>query len=75
MNVPIMRIWNEETQSYVGVPIVRGEPGYVPQKGTDYWTEADKAEIIAAVKNSYQTEEWVFTLEDGSTVTKTVVVG
>ncbi|MBO7251795.1 MAG: hypothetical protein J6V25_04120 [Oscillospiraceae bacterium] len=26
-----------------------GEPGYTPQKGIDYYTEADKAEIIAAV--------------------------
>lgn len=52
MNVPIMRIWNEETQSYVGVPIIKGEPGYTPQKGLDYWTDMDKAEIVAAVVDS-----------------------
>jgi hypothetical protein len=28
---------------------VAGEDGYTPVKGTDYWTEADKAEIVAAV--------------------------
>lgn len=26
-----------------------GADGYTPVKGTDYWTEADKAEIVAAV--------------------------
>ena len=26
-----------------------GEPGYTPAKGTDYYTEADKAEMVAAV--------------------------
>ena len=26
-----------------------GEPGYTPVKGTDYWTEADKAEIVEDV--------------------------
>ncbi len=28
-----------------GIP--KGEPGYTPVKGTDYWTEDDKAEITA----------------------------
>lgn len=27
----------------------KGDPGYTPVKGTDYWTELDKEEIIAAV--------------------------
>ena len=26
-----------------------GEPGYTPQKGVDYWTEEDKAEIESSV--------------------------
>lgn len=29
-----------------------GEDGYTPQKGTDYYTEADKAEIVSAVIES-----------------------
>ena len=29
-----------------------GADGYTPQKGVDYWTEADKAEIIASVINT-----------------------
>ena len=27
------------------VPSVKGDPGYTPQKGIDYWTTEDKAEI------------------------------
>lgn len=51
-----------------------GPDGKTPVRGTDYWTEADKAEVIAAAKASV-TENWIFTLEDGSTVTKAVYVG
>lgn len=44
--------------------------------GDDYiLTDADKAEIAGEVKNSFATEEWTFTLEDGSEVTKKVVLG
>ena len=25
---------------------IRGEPGHTPERGTDYWTEADKEQII-----------------------------
>lgn len=32
-----------------GNPGKKGEPGYTPQRGVDYWTEADKTEIIQAV--------------------------
>ena len=38
-------------------------------------TEQDKNEITERVKESLQSEEWVFTLEDDSTVTKVVYVG
>lgn len=29
--------------------IPRGEPGYTPVRGVDYWTEGDKTEIVNAV--------------------------
>lgn len=32
------------------VPALKGNPGYTPVKGVDYWTEADKAEIVETVK-------------------------
>lgn len=38
-------------------------------------TDTDKNSIATAVKNSLTTETWTFTLEDGSTVTKKVVLG
>lgn len=38
-------------------------------------TDADKNTIAAAVKASLTKENWTFTLEDGSTVTKAVYVG
>lgn len=52
-----------------------GADGTTPIKGTDYFTEADKAEMVAAVKDSLPTETWTFTLSDGSTVTRKVVIG
>lgn len=45
-------------------------------KGDPYTlTDTDKNAIAAAVKASLPTENWIFTLEDGSTVTKAVYVG
>lgn len=52
-----------------------GETGYTPVKGTDYYTEADKTEMVSLVKASLTTETWTFTLEDGSTVNKAVLLG
>lgn len=51
-----------------------GVDGYTPIKGVDYYTEADKAEMVSAVLDALYVEQWTFTLEDGSTVTKKVVV-
>lgn len=52
----------------------QGEAGATPVKGVDYFTDADKAEMVAAVLAAIPTEEWVLTLEDDSTVTKKVPV-
>lgn len=46
MNVPILKVWNEETKQYEGVPAIRGDK---PVKGVDYWTDADKQEMVADV--------------------------
>lgn len=53
----------------------KGEDGYTPVRGTDYYTEADKAELVQAVKDGLTRETWTFTLEDGSTVSKAVLLG
>ena len=53
----------------------KGEDGYTPVRGTDYYTDADKAELVQAVKDGLTRETWTFTLEDGSTVSKAVLLG
>lgn len=52
-----------------------GADGKTPVKGTDYFTAADKADIVNQVKAALTTENWTFTLEDGSSVTKAVLLG
>ena len=52
----------------------KGDPGTTPVKGTDYWTTADKAEMVQDTKTALTAETWTFTLTDGSTVTKQVVI-
>jgi hypothetical protein len=32
---------------------VKGDPGYTPQKGVDFWTDADKAEIQDYIDNQF----------------------
>lgn len=44
----ILKIKDADGKVYE-VPALKGDPGYTPQKGIDYWTEEDKAEIIAEV--------------------------
>ena len=36
----------------------QGDPGYTPQKGTDYWTEADIAQIKSYVDEAILGGEW-----------------
>ncbi len=35
-----------------GIDGVDGKNGYIPVKGTDYWTEADRAQMVADVINT-----------------------
>ncbi len=51
-----------------------GKDGYTPVKGTDYFTSADKTEMVNSVLAQLSNEVWTFTLEDGSDITKTVVL-
>lgn len=58
------------------VTIKNGSNGSKGDKGDAYTlTDTDKASIATAVKASLAKENWTFTLEDGSTVTKAVYVG
>ena len=42
----------DEQGNVIAIPSIkgeRGEDGYTPQRGTDYWTDDDKTEIVNAV--------------------------
>lgn len=53
----------------------QGETGETGPRGPAYvLTDTDKQAIVDAVLASQTTEDWTFTLEDGSTVTKKVVL-
>lgn len=53
----IMKI-KQPDGSIVEVPIGKGSDGYTPVRGTDYWTEADKAEIKAYVDEAILGGAW-----------------
>ena len=64
----VMYVRGEDGKFYP-VNTIKGEPG------KDYvLTEADKAEIADAVLDSLPTETWTFELENGTTVTKQVIM-
>lgn len=47
MNIPGNLNKKEEIRAHLGIG--KGDPGYTPQRGIDYWTEEDKEEIISDV--------------------------
>ena len=58
----------DENNNIIEIPALRGEDGYTPQRGIDYWTESDVAEIQAYIDNKVGSNEstesivgtWVF---------------
>lgn len=49
MSTPVCKIWDAEQGKYVGIPAIKGPKGTdgkTPARGTDYWTAADKQEIV-----------------------------
>lgn len=49
MSTPVCKVWDAEQGEYVGIPAIKGTSGKTPVRGTDYWTEADKQEIVNSV--------------------------
>ena len=47
-----------EIPAIVGAPGKDGEDGYTPVRGTDYWTDADKAEIKSYVDEAILGGAW-----------------
>jgi hypothetical protein len=60
------------------IQVIKGKDGKDGTNGTDgkdyVLTDADKEEIATKVSERLSAETWTFTLEDGSTVNKTVVL-
>ena len=61
----ILRI-KDDKGNIIDIPAIKGD-SYV-------LTEADKEDIAEMMIESLSVETWTFTLENGSTVTKTVVL-
>ena len=51
MSIPILTVYDDNGNS-IPIPAIKGEKGkdgadgYTPVRGTDYWTESDKTEIV-----------------------------
>lgn len=69
--VPILSVY-DENGNRIPILAIKGDPGKTPIKGTDYFTDTEKAEMVSAVIAALPVEQWTFTLEDGSEVTKAV---
>ena len=50
--------WDSLGVKATGADGENGEDGYTPVRGTDYWTEADKAEIKSYVDEAILGGEW-----------------
>jgi hypothetical protein len=60
-----------------GINGSNGKDGYTPVKGTDYWTEADKKEIITEVNNVVKKDGvpdyWLSALQEGAEAINTAL--
>jgi hypothetical protein len=52
MGIPILKIWNKAKQQYESILAIKGDKGDTPQKGVDYFTDADKQELVNDVITS-----------------------
>ena len=51
--------WNDIQRNYVDTGVkANGEDGYNPQRGVDYWTDEDKAEIKGYVDEAILGGAW-----------------
>lgn len=57
-----------------GIDGENGKDGKTPVRGVDYYTEADKADLIESIKASFTSEQWIFTLADDTEIMKEVYV-
>lgn len=58
-----------EDESTMDCGLVKGDTGYTPVKGTDYWTEDDKAEIIVEVLAALGNPSVFGTVDENNNIT------
>lgn len=58
----ILKVRDAEGKVYE-ILALKGDPGYTPQKSIDYWTEEDKAEMLATLKKHMNSELETISLE------------
>lgn len=70
----VLRVF-DKTGKRIDIPAIKGEDGYSPVKGVDYYTDDEKAEICNEVFAMLPALEMVATLDDGSTTTYRIYGG
>lgn len=50
--------YKDEAGNWQEVLVIKGEPGYTPQRDKDYWTPDDKAEIKGYVDDAILGGAW-----------------
>lgn len=48
-------VWSASENSWINVGSIKGEDGYTPVKGKDYYTDSDKAEIVSQLLSALPT--------------------
>ena len=54
-----MAILRDEQGNVIDIPTIKGEDGYTPIKGKDYFTEEDKTEMVNSVLTAMPVAEGV----------------
>ena len=59
----ILRVRDIDGNLY-DIPVIKGDPGYTPVKGEDYWTEEELEAVTAELLANARPSDWIPTAED-----------
>lgn len=59
----ILRVRDIDGNLY-DIPVIKGDPGYTPVKGEDYWTEEELEAVTAEVLANARPSDWMPTAEE-----------
>ena len=54
LKTKLLSVLNPDTGVYKSIDALKGDDGYTPQRGIDYWTPADKEEKLAFRQGDWQ---------------------